>query len=66
MLENDLNLICRLPVIPMSSYRLNVHITALCIDRLNLHPVCAVNILLNNEQILVPFFKQLCLRVITL
>ena len=33
---------------------------------LNLHPVCAVNVLLNNEQILDHFFKQLCLRVITL
>ena len=33
---------------------------------LNLHPVCAVNVLLINEQILDHFFKQLCLRVITL
>ena len=33
---------------------------------LNLHPVCAVNVLLLNEQILDHFFKQLYLRVITL
>ena len=33
---------------------------------LNLHPVCAVNVLLINEQSLDHFFKQLCLRVITL
>ena len=31
---------------------------------LNLHPVCAVNVLLNNEQILDHFYKQLCLRII--
>ena len=31
---------------------------------LNLHPVCAANVL-NNEQILDHFFKQLCLGVIT-
>ena len=48
------------------AYRLNVHMTALCIDRLNLHPVCVVNVLLINEQILDHFFKQLCLRVIAL
>ena len=34
MLENDFNLICRYRVIPMTSYRLDVHMTALCIDRL--------------------------------
>ena len=34
MLENDFNLICRRRVIPMTSYRLNVHMMALCIDRL--------------------------------
>ena len=45
MLENDFNLICRGRVIPMTSHRLNVHIMALCII-LNLHPVCAVNVLL--------------------
>ena len=33
---------------------------------LNLHPVCAVNVLLNNEQILDNFYKQSCLRVIAL
>ena len=33
---------------------------------LNLHPVCAVNVLLINEQILDHFLEQLCLRVITL
>ena len=33
---------------------------------LNSHPVCAANVLLNNEQILDHFYKQLCLRVITL
>ena len=33
---------------------------------LNLHPACAVNVLLINEQSLDPFFKQLCLRVNTL
>ena len=32
----------------------------------NLHPVCFVNVLLINEQILDNFFKQLCLRVIRL
>ena len=60
MLENDFNLICRLLVIPMTSYRLNVQMTALCIDRLNLHPVCAVNVLLNNEQILDHFCSNSC------
>ena len=34
MLENDFNLICRWPVIPMTSYSLNVHMTVLCIERL--------------------------------
>ena len=35
----------------MTSYRLNVHMAALCTNRLlNLHPVCGVNVLLNNEQ----------------
>ena len=34
MLENDFNLICRLRVIPMTSYWLNVHMTAFCMDRL--------------------------------
>ena len=34
MFENDFNLICRRRAIPMTSYRLNVHMTALCIDRL--------------------------------
>ena len=70
MLENDFNLICRRRVILMTSYRLNAHMTALCINRLrfqfDLHPVCAVNVLLNNEQILDHIFKQLCWRVITL
>ena len=33
---------------------------------LKLHPVCAVNVLLNNEQILDNFYKQLCLREIIL
>ena len=32
---------------------------------LNLHPVCAVDVLLNNEQISDHFSKQLCLRVKT-
>ena len=32
----------------------------------NLPPVCAINVLLNNEQIMDHFPKQLCLRVITL
>ena len=67
MLENDLNLICKWRVIPMTTYKLNVHMTALCIDfNSNLHPVCAVNVLLINEQNLDHFFKQLCLRAITL
>ena len=61
MLENDFNLICRLRVIPMTSYRLNVRMTTLCIDRLcfnlNLHSVCAVSVLLNNEQSLDHFFS---------
>ena len=34
ILGNDFNLICRRRVIPMTSYRLNVHMTALCIDHL--------------------------------
>ena len=34
VLENDFNLICRWRVIPMTSYRLTVHMTALCIDHL--------------------------------
>ena len=34
MLENDFNVICRWRVIPMTSYRLNGHMTSLCIDRL--------------------------------
>ena len=33
-LENDFNFICRWSVIPMTSYRLNVHMTALCINPL--------------------------------
>ena len=33
---------------------------------LNLHPVFAVNDLLINEQTLDHFFRQMCLRVITL
>ena len=32
---------------------------------LNLHTVCALNVLLNNEQLLDHLFNQLCLRVIT-
>ena len=39
---------------------------SLMISILNLHSVCAVNVLLINEQMLDHFFKQLCLRVITL
>ena len=71
MLENDFNLICRWRVIPMTPYRLNVytwrHCASIAFDfNLNLHPVCAVNVLLNNEQILDLFFKQLWLRVMTL
>ena len=43
------------------------HDTSIAYDfNLNLHPVCADNVLLNNEQILDHFFKQLCLRVILL
>ena len=34
MLVNDFNLICRYRVIQMTSYRLNIHMTALCINRL--------------------------------
>ena len=34
MLGKGFNLICRRRVIPPTSYRLNVHMTALCIDRL--------------------------------
>ena len=33
-LEKDFNLTCRWRVIPMTSNRLNVHMTALCINRL--------------------------------
>ena len=36
------------------------------LQSLTMNPVCAVNILLNSEQILDHFFRQLCLRVITL
>ena len=43
------------------------HYASIAYDfNLNLHPVCAVNVLLNNEQILDNFFKHLCLGVITL
>ena len=56
MLENDFNLICRWRVFPMTSYRRNVHMAALCINRLlfqfEFAPNCAFNILLSNEQIL--------------
>ena len=59
MLENDFNLICRRRVISMTSYRFNLHMPAVCIDRydfnLNLHPVCATNVLLINEQIWIIF-----------
>ena len=41
------------------------HYASIAYDfNLNLYPVCAVNVLLNNEQILDIFFKQLCLCVI--
>ena len=70
MLENDVNLIWRWRVIPMTSYRLNVHMTvcaSIAYDfNLNLHPVCAVNVLLINEQIFDHFFNQLCLGVMTM
>ena len=33
-LENDFNMTCRWRVIPMTSNRLNLHMTALCINRL--------------------------------
>ena len=62
MLENDFNLV---RVIPMTSSRLNVLMTSFCSTgydfNLNLYPVCAVNVLLTNVQILDHFFKQLCL-----
>ena len=34
MLKNDFNMICRWRVISMTSYRLNLHMTALCTNRL--------------------------------
>ena len=41
------------------------HCASIAYDfNLNLHPVCAANVLLINEHILDNFFKQLCLRVI--
>ena len=65
MMENDFNLICRLRVIPMTSYRLNVHMTALCIDRLwfqfEFAPICPAYVLLINEQILGSFFQTVVL-----
>ena len=39
----------------------NVQMTVLCINDFNLHSVCAVDVLLNNEQTLDQFSKQLCL-----
>ena len=49
----------------MTSYRLNVHMMALlsiAYDfNLNLHLVCAVNVLLINEQILDHFFPTVVL-----
>ena len=49
----------------MTSYRLNVHMTALSPTahdfNLNLYPVCAVNILLNDGQILDHFFQTVML-----
>ena len=54
----------------MTSYRLNEHMQHCAVVaydfNLNLHPVCAANVVLINEQILDNFFKQLCLQVITL
>ena len=52
--------------VTLTSYGLNVHMTALCfkslmIFSLNLHPVCAVNVLQNNEQILDHFFQTVVL-----
>ena len=51
----------------MTSYTLQ-HYASIAYDFnfLNLHPVCAVNVLLNNEQILDHFSKHLFLRVTTL
>ena len=70
MLENDFNLICRWRVIPMTSYRLNVHMTALCIDRLcfqfEFAPSLCRKCFANQRTNLDHFFKQLCFRVITL
>ena len=70
MLENDFNLICRGRVIPMTSYRLNVHMMALCIDRLwfqfEFAPSLCRKCFANQRTNLDHFFKQLWLRVITL
>ena len=70
MSENDFNLICRLRVIPMTSYSLNVYMTALCIDRLcfqfEFAPSLCRKCFANQRTNLDNFFKQLCLRVITL
>ena len=70
MLENEFNLICRWRVIPMTSCRLNVHMTALCIDHLwfqfEFAPSLCRKCFANQRTNLDHFFKQLCLRVITL
>ena len=70
MLENDFYLICRWRVIPMTSYRFNVHMTALCIDQLwfqfEFAPSLCRKCFANQRTNLDNFFKQLCLRVITL
>ena len=66
MLENDFNLISRRRVILMTSYRLRHCVPISYHLNLKLHPVCAVNVLLINKQILDHFSKQLCLRVITM
>ena len=49
----------------MTSYRLSKHITdyaSIAYD-LNLHTVCAVNVLLNNEQILDYIFQTVVLAI---
>ena len=70
MLENDFNLICRWRVILMTSCRLNVHMTALCIDRLWLQfefaPSLCRKCFANQRTNLDYFFKRVCSRVITL
>ena len=65
MLENDFNLICRWRVFPMTSYRLNVLMTTLCIDRLwfqfEFAPSLCLQCFANQWTNFGPFFQTIVL-----